>query len=333
MATIKDIAQEVGVSAATVSRVLNFDQSMSVSEETRERIFETAESLNYVATRSRKAKQATIGILNWYTQSEEISDPYYLSIRLAVEKKCNEEQINYVNIDTLRLQKEEKFKAVEGCIAIGKFGKEDIKKIQNSIPNIVFIDCSPEERRYDSVVADYKTGVKEALDYFEALGHQKIGFIGGKEFINEGKEAVVDYRELTYREWMAKRTGVKEDWIFKGQFSHESGYLLMKTLIALKDRPTAVFMASDPMAIGAYKAIAEAGLSVPEDISIIGFDDITTTQFLTPALTSVKVYTEFMGETGVDLLLEQIKTGRNLYKKVTIPTELIRRESVKNRMI
>ena len=326
MATIKDIATEVGVSVTTVSRVLNFDQSMSVSEETRKKIFEAAEALNYVATRARKAKskQQTVGIVNWYNQSEEIGDPYYLSIRLAIEKKCQEEQINYINIDALNNQGEENFKSVEGIIVIGKFGMEDIQKIERIAPYIVFIDCSPDEKHYDSVVADYQMGVREALDYFEALGHEKIGFIGGEEFVNKGKDPILDYREVTYRNWMNERNGVKEEWLLKGRFTYEQGYLAMQELLKLKERPTAVFAASDPIAIGAYKAISEAGLSIPKDMSIIGFDDIKTAQFLT-----IKVHTEFMGETGVELLLEQIRTGRNLHKKVVIPTEFILRESVK----
>lgn len=330
MATIKDIALEVGVSVTTVSRVLNFDQSMSVSEETRQKIFEAAEALNYVSTRLRKAKskQPTVGIVNWYNQSEEIGDPYYLSIRLAIEKKCQEEQINYINIGILNNQQEDNFKPVEGLIVIGKFGMEDIKKIEKLAPYIVFIDCSPDEKHYDSVVADYEMGVCEALNYFEELGYDKIAFIGGEEYVNKGRDQVLDHREVTYRKWMNERKGVKEEWLLKGRFSYEEGYLLMQELLKVKERPTAVFAASDPMAIGAYKAISEAGLSIPKDIGIIGFDDIKTAQFLTPALTTIKVHTEFMGETGVELLLEQIRTGRSLHKKVVIPTELILRESV-----
>lgn len=326
MATIKDIAAQVGVCVATVSRVLNFDQNMSVSEETRKKIFETAEALNYTSTRMRKSKskQYTIGIANWYSQKEEVGDPYYLSIRLAVEKKCQELEVQYVNIDHLNEEK-----AIDGLIAIGKFGEEDIKEIEVLSPYIAFLDCSPAPKRYDSVIADYESGVEEALDYLEKLGHKKIAFIGGQEFINKGKHKVEDSREMAYRAWMAQREGVKEKWLLKGTFTYEDGYRLMGKILKEKEKPSAVFIASDPMAIGAYKAVFDAGLSIPDDLSIIGFDDIKTAQFLTPALTTIKVYTEFMAETGVELLLEQLTTGRSIHKKVVIPTTLIQRDSVR----
>ena len=326
MATIKDIAAQVGVCVATVSRVLNFDQNMSVSEETRKKIFETAEALNYTPTRTRrsKSKQYTIGIANWYSQKEEVGDPYYLSIRLAVEKKCQELDVQYVNINHLNEEK-----VIDGLVAIGKFGEEDIKEIEALSPHIVFLDCSAAPKRYDSVIADYEGGVEEALNYLEKLGHKKIAFIGGEEFINKDKQKLDDCREIAYRKWMAQKEAVKEKWILKGSFTYEDGHRLMGKLLKEKDRPTAVFIASDPMAIGAYKAIFDAGLSIPEDISILGFDDIKTAQFLTPALTTVKVYTEFMAETGVELLIEQLTTGRSLHKKVTIPTALIQRDSVR----
>ncbi|MGL6173436.1 MAG: LacI family DNA-binding transcriptional regulator [Cellulosilyticaceae bacterium] len=329
MATIKDIAGVAGVSIATVSRVLNFDESLNVSEATKKRIFEVAEELNYVTVRERKnkVKKYVVGIVHWYTEREELNDPYYLSIRLAVEKKCKEEEAAYRHIE-LRNNKEN-YKDIDGIIAIGKFGPEDINFLREVSSHIVFIDCSPQEKLYDSVVTDYKEGVTEALNYLYELGHEDIGYIGADEYINEGKERVVDYREETYREVVSKRNHFYEEWILKGHFTPQDGYTLMKEALQKAHKPTAFFIASDPMAIGAYKAIAEVGLRVGEDISIVSFDDIQTAQFLVPALTSVKVHTEFMGETGVETLLEQLKSGRSIHKKILIPTQLMIRESVK----
>lgn len=331
MATIKDIAGVAGVSIATVSRVLNLDDSLNVSEATKKKIFEVAEELNYVTIRERKhkSKKYRIGIVHWYTEREELNDPYYLSIRLAVEKKCKEEEVSYRNVD-LRDTKEAA-KDIDGLVAIGKFGPEDIRLLQEVSSSIIFIDCSPQEKLYDSVVTDYKEGVTEALNYLYQLGHVDIGYIGGEEYINEGREMVVDYREETYKEIMIKKGSYQEGWLLKGKFTPQDGYSLMKKALADKVRPTAFFIASDPMSIGAYKAIAEAGLSIPEDMSVVSFDDIQTAQFLVPALTSVKVHTEFMGETGVETLIEQLRSGRSIHKKILIPTQLMIRESAKRR--
>ena len=101
----------------------------------------------------------------------------------------------------------------------------------------------------------------------------------------------------------------------------------MKEALLKKNPQMAFFIASDSMAIGAYKAIIESGFSIPNDISIIGFNDISTAKYMTPALSTVKVYTDFMGETAVDLILERMKNERAICKKVVIPTKLIIRES------
>lgn len=329
MATIKDIAGVAGVSIATVSRVLNFDESLNVTESTKKRIFEVAEELNYVTVRGRKnrTKKYMIGIVHWYTEHEELNDPYYLSIRLAVEKKCKEEEVSYRNIELGNNR--ENYKEIDGIVAIGKFGPEDINFLKDISTHIVFVDCSPHEKLYDSVVTDYKDGVMEALNYLYELGHEDIGYIGADEYINEGKERVLDYREETYKEIVNKKDKFNKEWVYKGHFTPQDGYSLMKQALTKEKRPTAFFIASDPMAIGAYKAIAEVGLRVGEDISIVSFDDIQTAQFLVPALTSVKVHTEFMGETGVETLLEQLKSARSIHKKILIPTQLMIRDSAK----
>lgn len=329
MATIKDIAQAAGVSSSTVSRVLNLDESLSVSSHTKEKILAIAESMNYVNTREKKSKKKTfhIGIINWYTQEQELDDPYYLSIRLAVEQKCKEEGLSWVNLSPCDFQ-EKKPKPVDGIIAIGKFGIQDLETIAALSPQITFIDCSPDERRFASVVADFCHGVTEALDYLYACGHTQIGYIGGEERINQGVKLFLDYREVTYRDWMTTHHLDSTSLIFKGNYTLNDGYLLMKTALSSPTHPTAFFIASDPMAIGAYKAISEKGLRVGKDISIVGFDDIQTAPFLVPPLTTVKVYTDFMGQTGVELLIDTLTHTPPIPKKVVIPTHLVKRSSV-----
>ncbi|MDF2614713.1 MAG: transcriptional regulator, LacI family [Clostridia bacterium] len=327
MATIKEVAERAGVSIATVSRVLNFDETLNVAVETRKRIFEIAEDLQYVTVNQRKnkTKKYTIGVVQWYTQVQEIKDPYYLSIRIAVEKKCEKEGVSFrnISISDMRYPSNE----IDGLIAIGKFGQEDMRLLSKLAKYILFVDSSPDEDKYDSVVTDYKNGVENALNYLNQLGHQSIGYIGGIEYINNNRDRVKDYREETYRSFMKDKNSFNEENILEGSFTPEDGYRLMKEVLEKKLAPTAFFIASDPMAIGAYKAVNEKGLSIGKDISIIGFDDIYTSQFLTPSLTTIKVYTDFMGETAVETLIERLKTERKLSKKILIPTKLILRES------
>ena len=326
MATLKEIAEKAGVSIATVSRVLNLDTILNVAEETKQRIFETAEAMQYTSHHKKKEKrQLSIGIAQWYTHNQELTDPYYLALRLAVEKKCDEEQISFRRIAPY--EKDSDLKGMDGIIAIGKFGETDLKQLEAYHIPIVFVDSSPDDEKYDAVMTDYRKGVWKALAYLVEMQHDEIGYIGGEEFVRGSNSPLVDEREDTYIQFMKERGKLNFEYIYKGNFTPEDGYLLMKRSLENGKNPSAYFVASDPMAIGAYKAIMEAGLEVGKDVSLIGFDDIYSSQFLTPALTTIKVHTEFMGKTAVETLQERVRTQRILTKKILIPTKLVIRES------
>ena len=203
----------------------------------------------------------------------------------------------------------------------------EVEKLRTVSENIVFVDSSPKSEVYDSVVCDLKYATINILNYLEGLGHKNIGFIGGKEYINEGKEIFVDRRERTYKEEMHARGIDYKNNLYIGQFTPQSGYELMKKALEDKNNVTAYIVANDSMAIGAYRAISEAGLKIPEDISMVSYNDNITAQFIVPALTTVKIHMEFMGETAVDLMIEKLKDGREIAKKIVIPTKLIKRDS------
>lgn len=335
MATIKDIAKAAGVSISTVSRILNLDKTLNVSEETRKKVLGIAEEMNYVTIKERKnrLKSYTIGIVCSFTETKELNDPYFLSIRMAIEKKCIDENIGFKSLYFSKILKDDtyNYKELDGIIAIGIFEKDEILKLKELSPNIIFIDSSPEEWEFDSVVVDLRYGAKKSLDYLYYLGHRDIGYIGARVIPHNRDEGIelVNYREVTYRNFMIDINNFRDEWIFKGNFTPEDGYNLMKEALKLEKIPSAFFIASDPMAIGAYKAIQEEGYNIPNDISIVGFDDIATAQYLTPSLTTVKVFTDYMGETALDTLMERIKEERMLSKKIVLPVKLIIRDSCK----
>lgn len=325
MTTIKDIASKAGVSIATVSRVLNFDDTLNVTDATKQRIFEVAEELNYVKKKDKNIKKSIykVAIANWYTEKEEILDPYYLSIRMAIEKKCASENIEVVKLSPFFTS----YIKVDGIVAIGKFGHMEVEKLRTVSESIVFVDSSPKSEVYDSVVSDLKYATINILNYLEQLGHKNIGFISGVEYINGGTEIFVDIRVRTYKEEMHFRGIDYKNNLYIGEFTPQSGYMLMKKTLEDKNNITAYIVANDSMAIGAYRALSEAGLKIPKDISIISYNDNITAQFIVPALTTIKIHMEFMGETAVELLIEKLKSGREIAKKIVIPTELIKRES------
>ena len=333
MATIREIALKAEVSSSTVSRVLNFDDSINVSEKTKNKIFKVADELNYVTLRKRKKKKDnyTIGLIQWFTDKEEISDQYYLYIRNGIERKCAN---NLIRVERLFTEVDyDDLDYIDGVIAIGTYSESEIKKIEKFSGKIIFVDSSPNENLYDSVVIDFEKSVVEVLDYLVELGHYNIGYIGGVELIKTGKEKEKKgggIRLETYTKYMKDKKLFNPELIKIGEFSYEYGYNVMKKIIQGNNIPTAIFAGSDAIAIGAYKAIIENKLSVGKDISIVSFDDIEIAQFMVPAMTTVKVYSEFIGESAVDLLLEQFVKVRIINKKVVIPTKLMIRDSCGN---
>lgn len=319
MSTIKDIALKAGVSSATVSRVLNYDMSLSVTDETKRRIFEAAEVLSYTKHTVKKASGGKIAVVHWYTKSEELNDLYYLSIRLGVEQRAKALQLVpemyfFEAIDDIQSDQ------IKGLIAIGKFTTKQVKKLGGISQNLVFVDQSPNEDQYDSVVVNFERATKKILDYFIANNHEHIGFIGGKENI----------REKAFKEKLTMEKMFDERFSHVGRFSVDEGYRLMKEAIEEhgENLPTAFVISSDVMAIGSLRALHEHGISVPDRVSVMGMNDISVSRHLYPPLSTVRVFTEQMGETAVDLMLEQLQ-GRTITKQVFVSTEMVYRDSVK----
>ena len=331
MATLKDIAKLANVSSSTVSRVLNYDSSLHVSEETRKNVFKAAQQLNYKKIKkknksnNKKNSSFKFAISQWYSQNEEIADPYYLSIRIGVEKACNEKEIETVTFFKKDIQN---LDGIDGIIAIGKYSNDEISKLRKISSNIIFVDYSPDDNLYDSVVIDFEKSVKEILNYFVDSGHKEIGYIGGQEFVGEDKIRLKDPREMIFKRYLKQKGLYNPKLVKTDSFSVKSGYKLTKKLLK-NEKLSALFVASDSMAIGAMRAIKESSLKIPEDISIIGFDDIPTAEYLTPTLSTVCVYTEHMGKTAVQKLIIKLKNGRKIPEKTIVPTKLILRESVR----
>ena len=332
MATIKDIASIAGVSISTVSRVLNFDESLNVSDLTRQKILKIADELEYTSSSKKKKSKKNnknIGILCWCNYEEELADPYYLSIRLVVERICSERCINLVKLDEnidLKLVKE-----LSAILVIGNYYTDMVEKMSNDNDNIVYVDYSPDESKYDSVVIDKKKATFDLLNYIYEIGHRRIGLIGGKDLNENYENMMIDERDIEYQYFMKCKGIYNPKYIYTAsRFNFKSGYELTKEMLKEKERPTAVFVENDTMAIGAYKAIAEEGLTIPDDISIVGFNDQPSAKYMVPSLTTVKLSTEYLASAAIDLVLENIDGSRPYKKKVVIPTKLKIRKSCKN---
>ncbi|WP_099222672.1 LacI family DNA-binding transcriptional regulator [Listeria costaricensis] len=328
MATIKDIAEKAGVSIATVSRVLNYDETLSVGDETKKRVFEVAESLHYTKHKKKvQKKNAKLAIVQWYTEKEELMDLYYLAIRLGAEKKASE--LGYQIVRVFQDGNDELLHSVEGIIAIGKFSEQQMHRLLSFNKPICLTDQDMGSQKVDSVVVDIRQAVQEVLGYFLQKGHRKIGFLGGREDFSDHSATICDERSAVFKEYLSARGLFDEKYCFSGQFAVDSGYKLMQQAITqLADElPTAFFAANDSIAIGALRALQEAQIAVPERVAVIGFNDVSVAKYVYPPLSTVKVYTELMGETAVESLTDRIQTDREVMKKVIIGTELILRKS------
>ncbi|MDR1546994.1 MAG: LacI family DNA-binding transcriptional regulator [Hungatella sp.] len=326
MATIKEIAEMAGVSAATVSRVLNFDDTLNVQDETKQRVFEAAERLEYQMRNKKKyKKKLKLGMISSYSLEEELEDTFYLSVRIAIERKIEEEGFKKFTVNLG--DSVESTSNLDGLICLGTFSESMVNKVKAFHKPAVFVDALGDLDLFDSVVTDLKHSVKKVLSYFLQEGHKKIAFIGGRDVDADGKE-VADLRVPIYRSFMEERGILNEDYIKIGGYTPKHGYRLGKELLAMEERPSAIFTANDSLAVGCYKAIQEAGLGIPEDISVIGFNDISIAKYLVPPLTTVHIYMDFMGSQAVSILAERIYSGREISMHISLPTKLMVRGSV-----
>lgn len=336
MATIKDIATLAGVSSATVSRILNDDETLSVGEETRKRVLDAAQSLNYRRSKKKAHKKEmdiyNIGIISEVTQEGEVHDPYFMSIRSGVEMACEKlplrikKVIRPGNEASLSILKE-----LDGIIIIGAIDPSSIKELYLQDKHIVFLNHLPETGEYDIVASSLDRATEDVLNYLIQLNHTEIGYIGGNDRFTSiqdyrSTKEVEDIRKLAFETVMRKERLLKSEHVYIGDWGANGGYQLMKQAIGNGNLPSAFVVGSDPMAIGAMRALHESGINVPQDISIISFNDIEAAEFLNPPLSTVKIPTNEMGKTAVKLLYDRIQ-GRTIPLKAVLSTELVIRES------
>ncbi|AYF04101.1 LacI family transcriptional regulator (plasmid) [Paracoccus yeei] len=339
MVTLKEIAKAVGVSTTTVSRVLNYDPTLSMSAAKRQAIIETAEALNYATPRNRAKAQADdpalqrLAIVHFLTAEEEIADPFYVGVRLGIERRCRDLRCEIVTVfrapDRLR---EESFQGVSGVVAIGRQPPDDLAWLGAHAAHLVCADFDPDDERIDSVVSDLGAATDRILDMLDGKGYRRIAFVGTHDAGQPDDLERADPRVAHYVAWHRRRDRLRSDLIALDERatgeSHrlEAGYRLTGSLLDRPERPDALVTTNDNMAIGAYRAIQERGLTIPGDIAVVSFNDIPVAQFLVPPLSTVRIQSEAIGEVAVELLAERLG-GRGYGKQVRIATEFILRES------
>ena len=337
MATLKELSERTGYAPATISRILTGDPGLAVSTEARKRVPEEAGRLNYAATKSRRGRAPKplmrAAAAERLTPAQQLEDPFYLYLRGYVEQACLDQRIALQALARRREGFAPPEGAVDGVVAIGRFTRREAEDLAAVSPNVVFLNASPDESRFDSVVLNYDLGIRLAVDYLLGLGHRRVGFIGPAQRPDDRGEPAPEIRRERFMAHMGAHGLLDTGLLVEAPMdAHSTSQALSAYLASGAPRPTAFLAASEESALGAVRAITEAGLSIPKDLSLVSFNDTPLSALVTPALTSVSTHAQEMGRAAVRLLAERAALPgrppiRTLPVKVVVPPSLVVRES------
>lgn len=338
MVNIRDIAKKANVSPGTVSRVLNNDPTLSINEQTRERIHQTCQALNYVPRKYRgRNKGPCIGIISAISRKIESDDSYYRKIREKTTQalKAQEYCVDFMIFLPYLEDNWERIKQVDCVIVIGFIKHSIHEKIYQLNPNLIIVDDYNCSDKYSSVAMNLYQETKSMLDYSAKLGHQNIAFISGKNarlgIKNEWVSDILGERERAYDDWMSENNLAHFRQLFVGEgWYAQSGYEEASKLLRTdKSLPSLIIVASDVLALGVVRRLNEKGISVPQDISICSFDDLEIASFLTPSLTTLRIDIDQMVYWVVHLCKEIINEKEFLPARIVLSGKLILRESLR----
>ncbi len=331
--TINDIAAKAKVSVSTVSRVLNNKaKKYRISKDTEQLVLKAAKELNYrpnhIARGLRLKKTQTIGLI-----VPDISNPFFAYVTRMIQTfaygvgysliVCNTDENLTTEIEQIELLRS---KGVDGFIIMPVGVRYDhlAELLYDNIPLVLLDRCFDELQTNSVVVNDYK-GAFEAVKHLLDYGHKRIAIIQGLANTYTNSARLKGYKDALTK----YNIPLDENLIVGNDFRKENGYIEMKILLKLESPPSAIFTTSDLITLGALQAISEEGCRIPDDISIVSFDDTDFAPFLNAPLTAVSQPKELMGEVAVKLLIEDMKSkGQKEKKRIVLEPKLIVRNSV-----
>ncbi len=331
MTTIHDVAKRAGVAAISVSRVIN--HSGYVSPEMRERVEKAIEELGYVpntlarSLRSRKTQMLALMVT-------DITNPFFTTVARGVEDTANEAGYTVIFCNTDESQaKEEQYlnvllqKQVDGFLIVPTQSQPNaIRQIQKHGTPVVTLDRRVPDVEVDSVRCDSVDGAYRLTRYLLSLGHKQIAMLSGAVGVSTADDRVKGYCQALAE----AQVSLDPRYIFRGDFTQESGYAMTLQALHLPLRPTALIAANNFITIGALKALQETQLDVPEDIALVGFDDLPLAMVTFPFFTVIAQPAYEMGRKATECLLQRLKNpqaAEEPYQEIILPTQLIIRQS------
>ena len=326
--TIRDVAQRAEVSISTVSRVLNNSAAVDVGK--RRRVEAAADELGYrpnLAARSLLGqKSGGIGVLLPY-----IAGDFFQTFLQGIDRTTSDTGY-FLNVSSSHRNIQE-FQAViqgmnhwvDGLIVMStQIPAERVRAwLPESLP-VVFVNTQAETAENEVINFDNRSGMRAVTEHLIHLGHRQIGFLTGPDGAYDGLERRDGYRAALQDHGIEPRPGLE----FTGDYTMETGEAVVPAVLAASPRPTAMVAANDISAYGLIRGLSAAGLSVPDDLSVAGFDDILLAQFSAPALTTVRAPLVEMGQRAIERLLARIEGEPwSETEPVVLPTQLIARDS------
>lgn len=331
--TIKEIAKETGLSIASVSYVLNGKEG--VGPETREIVMEAVSRLGYVPSYTARGLASShsnlIGVCSPQTEPGSrlmFDNPFYSRLFSSIEYEC---RINGYHVIISGTDADESFlklaqqRGLDGMIIIGSYSKEFYSELKKAGIPIVLIDTYQNPEEFHEVKIDDERGGFMATRYLIDNGHKNIAFISGA-LIECG---VTQLRYNGYKQALLKSgISLDERFVYPGTVSFESGMNNAKKVVRQTPEVTAIFCTADIIGVGVIKSLIEMGVKVPDDISVIGFDNLNISEYTSPSLTTVSQDIELKGKAAVDIIIKEINDKINTPQHRVLPLEIIERQSV-----
>ena len=327
-ATIRDVAREAGVSVATVSRV--FNDSGPVNEATRRRIQDVARRLRYApdsAARSLITRRThTLGVL-----LPDLHGEFFSEVIRGIDQTAQASGYHLLvsSSHNERSEIEAALRAMRGRVdgLIVMTPDVDAQVLVSNLPEshpVVLLNCAVEGTAYDTINVDNEGGAHAMTRHLVELGHRDVAFVRGPARNVDAAERLRGYRTALAEAGIAPR----EAYELPGDFTDAGGHAAARRVLELAPRPTALFCANDSMAIGALSGLRDAGVRVPDDIAVAGFDDIPIARYMSPPLSTVHVAIGELGARAMRVLLVAVeRKGQHVRRRETLPTTLVVRRS------
>ena len=332
--TIKEVAADTGLSIAAVSYVLNGKEG--VRPETRELVFSAVERLGYVPNYTARGlashRSRLIGVCSPQTEPGSklmFDNPFYSKLFSSIEYECRQEGYHVIVSGTdadesfLKLAQQ---RSLDGMIIVGSYSREFYSDLKKANMPVVLVDTYQNTEKFHEVRIDDRLGGYIATQYLLELGHRKIAFLSGTlreqgvtQLRFEGYLRALEENNIPYR----------KELVFPGVVSFQSGMESAERILNQRDEITAIFCTADILAIGAQKKALEMGRKIPEDLSIMGFDNLNISEYTSPSITTVGQDIELKGKLAVEIILDEINNLVQEPRCMVLPLEIIERQSTR----